>query len=316
MTAIGETLRRERIRRHLNLDQIARETKIAPKLLEAIEQERFDRLPGGVFAKSFVRQYARMLGLDEDEIVSELERSLEPEEERFPLPEPQVPKSDIHVPPMEKWESVGDRHLKLGSALPALALVIFVMLVCSAVYSWMQRSRHTVVQHGSAYPAQPMAHAPAVAPPAPEATPTAATPAAATEMAPAPAAPVTAPETAPDTVQPPAPAPADAPAAAVQNPNAPVRVEITAQQPAWVSARVDGKYAFSGTLQQNQTRTADANETVLLRLGNAGGVSVSLNGKPVGPLGEQGQVRTVQLTSGGFQIVPPEPKPAVVADPF
>ena len=78
MTSIGETLRRERLRRHLDLDQVSRETKISTKLLDAIEAERFDKLPGGVFTKSFVRQYARMLGLDEDEIVGELEHALRP----------------------------------------------------------------------------------------------------------------------------------------------------------------------------------------------------------------------------------------------
>ena len=68
-------------------------------------------------------------------------------------------------------------------------------------------------------------------------------------------------------------------------------------------ARTDGKYLFSGTLDANQTRTIDAENAVLLRLGNAGGVNITLNGKPLAPMGPKGQVRTVQLTSGGFQIV-------------
>jgi len=54
---------------------------------------------------------------------------------------------------------------------------------------------------------------------------------------------------------------------------------------------------------------------VLLRLGNAGGVSITLNGKPIGEVGPKGQVRTVQLTSGGFQIVAPKPS-APAADPI
>ncbi|HJT90002.1 MAG TPA: DUF4115 domain-containing protein, partial [Bryobacteraceae bacterium] len=88
-------------------------------------------------------------------------------------------------------------------------------------------------------------------------------------------------------------------------------VQLTAEEPVWVSARSDGKYLFSGTLDPAQSRTIDANSAVVLRIGNAGGVQVSLNGKPLGPLGPKGQVRTVQFTSGGFQIVPPAaPKPA------
>ena len=83
----------------------------------------------------------------------------------------------------------------------------------------------------------------------------------------------------------------------------------------WVLARTDGKYAFSGTLEPNQTRTVDADGTVLLRLGNAGGVTITVNGKPIRVVGPKGQVRTVQLTSGGFQIVAP-PKPSAPGTPL
>ena len=98
------------------------------------------------------------------------------------------------------------------------------------------------------------------------------------------------------------------------NPNAPVRVSVTAEDLVWVSAKSDGKSTFSGTMPANQTRTFDANDTVVLRLGNAGGVTIKLNGQPIGPVGPKGQVRSVQFTSGGFQIVPP--KPALDLDDF
>ena len=62
MTVIGETLRRERLRRNLELDEVSRELKISAKFLEAIEDEQFDKLPRGVFAKSFVRQIGTKTG--------------------------------------------------------------------------------------------------------------------------------------------------------------------------------------------------------------------------------------------------------------
>lgn len=81
----------------------------------------------------------------------------------------------------------------------------------------------------------------------------------------------------------------------------------------WVLARADGNYLFSGTLEAAETRSVEAAGELLLRFGNAGGVTVTLNGKPLGPMGPKGQVRTVQFTSGGFQIVaaskPPSPGP-------
>jgi hypothetical protein len=103
--------------------------------------------------------------------------------------------------------------------------------------------------------------------------------------------------------------------ASASKPNAAVRVELTADEPVWVLARSDGKYLFSGTLGARESHTFEASSTVLLRLGNAGGVTITLNGKPVGPVGPKGQVRTVQFTSGGFEIVA-VPKPPAPLDPL
>ena len=81
------------------------------------------------------------------------------------------------------------------------------------------------------------------------------------------------------------------------------------------SFRLDGQPFFTGVLDAAQRRTVAASRTVWLKVGNAGGVNVLLNGKPIGPLGDKGVVRTLQLTSGGFKILPPdEPKPAPAAD--
>src|SRR5215831_6729446 len=144
MNSIGEALRRERLRRNLDLEQISRELKISSKFLEAIEDERFDKLPAGVFAKSFVRQYARLLGLDEEELASQVQRAIEPEPAEIkPVENWQPQLQEIHVPRVEEWETVGDHgHFRWSGSLPALALVVVVMLVCSGVYSFWQRTRH------------------------------------------------------------------------------------------------------------------------------------------------------------------------------
>jgi hypothetical protein len=65
MISVGESLRRERLKRNLELGQISNELKIALRFLEAIESEHFEKLPGRLFAKNFVRQYARMVDLDD-----------------------------------------------------------------------------------------------------------------------------------------------------------------------------------------------------------------------------------------------------------
>ncbi len=70
MANFGETLRRERESRGITLDTVVATTKISSRHLQYVEENRFDQLPGGVFNKGIVRNYARMLGLDEDEWVN------------------------------------------------------------------------------------------------------------------------------------------------------------------------------------------------------------------------------------------------------
>lgn len=66
MGQFGEELRREREARGIALDAITDSTKISGRHLNALEQEQFDRLPGGVFNRGIVRGYARVVGLDEE----------------------------------------------------------------------------------------------------------------------------------------------------------------------------------------------------------------------------------------------------------
>lgn len=64
MAASGEALRQAREARGLSVDDIAQTLKLAPRQVEAIEAEAFGQLPGIAFARGFVRNYARYLGLD------------------------------------------------------------------------------------------------------------------------------------------------------------------------------------------------------------------------------------------------------------
>jgi cytoskeletal protein RodZ len=305
MTSIGETLRRERIKRKLDLEGVSHELKISPRFLEAIEDEDFDKLPGRLFTRSFVRQYARLLGLDEDEIAGELRRVLEPQGSSPAVittaPSEPVREADIPLPRVESWNAVGDAPSRWSKSLPALAMVVAVMLICSLAYSWLQRPHRTVTTQPAATKAPPAETALTNEPKAPAAE-------IANAGVPQP------PEKKQETTPPAIPAVTAIPQSDV-NPNAPVRVEMTADDAVWLSVKADGKYLFSGTLQPNETKTAGANENIIIRLGNAGGIRISLNGKPIGAVGPKGQIRTVQLTSGGFQILVPEaPKPAPPID--
>ena len=94
MVSFGENLKRERETRGISLQEISEHTKIGVRQLKAIEDEQLDHLPGGIFNKSFVRQYARYLGLDEDQIIAEYLQSLGAA--------PEAPTATANVSPEEK----------------------------------------------------------------------------------------------------------------------------------------------------------------------------------------------------------------------
>jgi len=76
-TGIGGELARAREALGLALADVAQQLKFAPRQLEALEQERFDLLPGGTFARGMVRSYARLLKLDPEPLVSRIGGTLD-----------------------------------------------------------------------------------------------------------------------------------------------------------------------------------------------------------------------------------------------
>lgn len=67
----GPRLRAERERRGISIDTIASVTKVGGDLWDGLERNDFSRWPSGIFARAFVRDYARAIGLDADEVVNE-----------------------------------------------------------------------------------------------------------------------------------------------------------------------------------------------------------------------------------------------------
>jgi len=80
MGSFGEDLKKAREAKKVTLEAIATATKITTRYLQAVEQERFDQLPGGVFRRSIVRSYARTAGLDEEVWVKRYLDISQPEE--------------------------------------------------------------------------------------------------------------------------------------------------------------------------------------------------------------------------------------------
>lgn len=83
---IGTTLRETRERRGITIDEAERDTRIGARYLEAIEAARFETLPAPVYARGFVRSYARYLGLDPEWAVAQVPKDLPRPAGLEPLP--------------------------------------------------------------------------------------------------------------------------------------------------------------------------------------------------------------------------------------
>jgi cytoskeletal protein RodZ len=112
LSSFGETLRRERELRGIDLREVAEATKISVRFLQALENGRLDILPGGIFPRAFVRQYAAYLGLDPERTVAEFMYS---QTGTASEPMPAVP----GAAPVRRT-----RPLPVGLALAALALLL------------------------------------------------------------------------------------------------------------------------------------------------------------------------------------------------
>ncbi len=92
-----------------------------------------------------------------------------------------------------------------------------------------------------------------------------------------------------------------------------VVLNLSATEATWISITSDGKQIFSGMLQPSQTKTVSGLDAAKMKVGNAAGLEVRLNGKAIGPLGARGQVREILFTPGNnYQILEPTPPPSTL----
>ncbi|MGA3292545.1 MAG: helix-turn-helix transcriptional regulator [Candidatus Acidiferrales bacterium] len=119
-TPFGEHLKRERELRGVSLQEVSAATRISTRFLEAIENEQWDQLPGGVFNRGFIRAIARFLGLDEDGLIAEYAL-----ETRGALDVRTAPEHPAEIP--RNWQP---------------AFVAVVVLVLAALLGWVAYHRY------------------------------------------------------------------------------------------------------------------------------------------------------------------------------
>jgi cytoskeleton protein RodZ len=354
MGEFGAKFRKARESRELSLDDISNVTKISARMLQAIEEENFDQLPGGVFNKGFIRAYAKHLGLNSDDAVNEYldclrqaqidshagwDSGLRPDPRAAkaalatPTPQVETPVEvdelpELQLPRAEDVRPARKEYLdKPPSGIPWTLIYLAAAVLLAASILWMRHSR------SSASAAKPVAsNTPAVVTPA-SAKPAPASPQPVTKpvvSAPAPPKPVAAtqPSTATNTQPSAAPAPSTSPAT---NPNqvtvekkgdvtirsfgaptskpaestpANLTVVIRATENAWVSVTSDGQLVAQETLIAPANSTFHASRELVVRVGNAAGVSFLWNGKELPPQGTEAEAKTFIFDAQGMRVSP------------
>lgn len=366
----GNKFRKARESKELSLEDVAQVTKISARMLRAIEEEDFDRLPGGVFNKGFIRAYAKHLGLDSEEAVSEYfdclrqaqvdshqdwdsatpvdprasargsatAKSAGKAQASVPvgeeLPHLQLPRAE-HVRPARK-EYLG----RSSSEIPWSLIYLVAIIVVAAALLWIRHSRsvHNVAARSAVATSNPV---PASTLPAPSPS------SAASIASPHPPAPAT-----------PSPAAAHAKTLATSNPASPpsnqikassqikdtnqIKLEkkdvekkedssvrslgastpkpaasstanltlvIRASENSWISVTSDGQPVTHETLIAPAAISFHAARELVVRVGNAAGVSFLWNGEEILPQGAEAEAKTLIFNAQGMSIAPPTQAP-------
>lgn len=116
---LGEYLRRKREEKNLTLEEIAKESRIQKRYLEALEKEEYGDLPGETYIKGFLRNYCSIIGVNGDEVVSRYDKEMQDEKQEAIVEE--IVKRD--------WK---EKKLVVNSLIALIVLIIFYLMVTVA----------------------------------------------------------------------------------------------------------------------------------------------------------------------------------------
>jgi hypothetical protein len=221
---VGRRLREARLSRAVELDRAAEETRIHRKFLEALERDAPpEEFPAPMYARAFLREYARYLGLDPEPLVASYRMNH------------LVAERPIRPPmPIERSSAAW-----VGTILGTVSVIVLLVIAMVA-----GRQEERPVPRAASPPASPSPSPPTVAG-----------------------------------------GRAEPPRAVV------LEIRIT-ERPSWIQVTRDGEVVMRKTLEPGTERRFRDRRRLDLVIGDAGAVRVTLNGKRIGPLGDDGQVFT------------------------
>ena len=292
MTGFGDYLRREREMRGVSLEEISAATRISIRFLQAIENEELAKLPGGIFTRSFVRTYARYLGLDEERVLADCQ-----------LAGKQKPEVDIRRITANRAQPDG-----AGTGTRIIGLLMAGVLLAGGIALFRHSRRIREQRTGTPMVIPPSTPAQGTNPPVHAASgqPSTSTPAESNPTQTVTSAPPAGGATPSGTPQgtPPSPAPKANPsdqgatsetagaAAALSD----LVLQVAATDRAWVAVDADGKTVLQKVLNPNEVENLKAHDSFDVTLGNAQGIVLTLNGETLKPLGRRGEVKSIHLT--------------------
>ena len=298
MESVGEFFRQVRETKGLTVDEVASKTRIRTDFVKALEDGNFAKLPDQVFAKGFVRSYARSLGLDEEDAIHRFIQSAgsfyEKQDERERLKVRQIEE--------DRKRQSNRKAVTIAISIAVLTLIFLLSREQSSVF------RRGAAEQGSATKrtAQTVKEIPASAAREPERTaevlksteiptgapkPTAEAPPRQEPVIPTGATSRSEPETGSMTSS-----GSDGPLAGIalnateSSGDGQLALDLEATELSWVVVQIDNGSPQESLLRPGEKGHWKGQDQFILTLGNAGGVKAELNGKPQKPFGPSGKV--------------------------
>lgn len=290
MADIGETLRASREEQGISLEEAEAATRIRARFLEALEENNLDILGGDVYVRGFVRNYAAFLGLDTAPLLAQIGVV------ENPLP-PVAPSTSRYLA-----EPLQSNPVPVGRILLMSTTLLLVGILGFSLW-WQPALRDSVLARAGFRAIVPAGTATIIASPAGEPLLTGPNVITQTQViiepyrSPTPTgglATAVPTATLPPRTPTPDPNATTVPTAAATQVVAVEGVVLGAEIVAdtWVRVYVDSQSepVIERTLRVGESFQWVGNETVSLRAGNAGGISLTLNGQSIGVLGQPGEV--------------------------
>jgi cytoskeleton protein RodZ len=302
MESIGEFFKQVRETKGLTIDEVASKTRIRTDFVKALEDGNFAKLPDQVFARGFVRSYARSLGLDEDDAIHRFTQSAGAYYDK------QIERERLKVRQAEE-ERKRQANRKAVAIAIGIAILTLIFLLSREQSSLLvhrsssdpppSASKRAVPPTPESQDAPPTQQAEAV-PPAPKTKPSEVPVVSAKEGVGDNVGPVTSPTSTASVVpELAAPAPSslgsDGPLGGISlegsgAPEGQLALDLEATELSWVVVQIDGGSPQEALLRPGEKARWKGQDQFILTLGNAGGVKAELNGKPQKPFGPSGKV--------------------------